>query len=820
MKATAKELGEEYSAAMRDYLAGQGEAALRRAYEAGRHALAQGLGVLEMATAHQEAVMGAMRHPQGTQEPSTQDKDRALARAMTCFAESLSPFEMVLRGVQESHGRLRQSLLDLERAEEEIRAQNRKLAAAHDAAEKERRRYRELFEFAPAGLLATGVDGTIREANEAAAAMLGAASKEALAGRSFWEFFAQSDRARLEADLRPVEAGTADHIEEGPLPILPAGKTPFLAAVTMQAEGIPPRSSVLWMIREVGNRAPAKAHKPRGALRMELLVEASAILLGSFDAENNLAKVARLALPFLGEWCFVNVADQEGLRQIEVARAGDDSSGLAAALKPFRLFPAGLDGHRFGTLPVIEEVTPAWCSEASENHEHAALLAQLCGGSSMTVPLRQGDRLLGALIFMSRRGANYRPEDIALADDLGQHCAMALESARRQAQAIDERDKAERASRAKDEFLAILSHELRNPLTPLIGWTRMLRQQALVSQDPLLAEGVRSMERNARTLERLVGDCLDLTRISEGGIRMERKPVDLNQIIAASVEGVKEMAAAKGLRVDVQLAPESVLLMGDAMRLEQVIVNLLVNAVKYTDRGGSVFVRCARIAGDVEVEVRDTGAGIHPAFLEHVFEPFRRGSDSWLTNRSGLGLGLAIARRIVEMHGGRIWGESAGLDHGSTFRVRLPMAAAVADNSRELGVTRESEVNEGLRILLVEDSEDILFLLRVELEMAGHSVSTAVDGRIGLAAARTYQPDLIISDIKMPGMDGFEFIRQIRASEGLAQTPAIALTGFGGASDFERAIEAGFDACVSKPAEPREISALIRKLTEKRRIAN
>jgi two-component system, chemotaxis family, CheB/CheR fusion protein len=218
--------------------------------------------------------------------------------------------------------------------------------------------------------------------------------------------------------------------------------------------------------------------------------------------------------------------------------------------------------------------------------------------------------------------------------------------------------------------------------------------------------------------------------------------------------------------------------------------------------------------------VADTGAGIHPAFLRQIFEPFRRGSDS-LSNQSGLGLGLAIARRIVEMHGGRIWAESAGLDAGSTFRVRLPMAAAaITERARELSIAGESESDGGLRILVIEDSDDILFLLKIELEMSGHTVSTASDGIAGLVLAKNRRPDLIISDIKMPGMDGLELIREIRASQELAVTPAIALTGFGGKSEFDRAIAAGFDACVSKPAEPREISALIRKLTEKKRGAH
>ncbi len=396
-----------------------------------------------------------------------------------------------------------------------------------------------------------------------------------------------------------------------------------------------------------------------------------------------------------------------------------------------------------------------------------------------------------------------------------------LRSARLYREVTAERDKAEKASRAKDEFLAILSHELRNPLMPVIGWTRMLKNHNLILQDPVVTEGVKSMERNAQTLARLVDDCLDLARISEGKIQMDRKPVDLNQIILASIESVQEMAAGKGLKLTSELIPGSVLLLGDETRLEQVVMNLLVNAVKYTEHRGLISVRCLPCDGEVEVEVKDTGIGIHPAFLEQIFQPFRRGTTSWLTHQSGLGLGLAIARQIVEMHGGRIWAESEGLDFGSTFRVRLPMAAVAATESvLDLAGVRSPVQSRGVRVLLIEDSQDILFLLKIESELMGHTVVTAPDGIAGLKLAKTERPDLIISDIKMPGIDGYELIREIRAAPGLCGTPAIALTGFGAKHDFDRAIAAGFDACVSKPAEPHEISALITRLTEKRNLTH
>jgi two-component system CheB/CheR fusion protein len=217
------------------------------------------------------------------------------------------------------------------------------------------------------------------------------------------------------------------------------------------------------------------------------------------------------------------------------------------------------------------------------------------------------------------------------------------------------------------------------------------------------------------------------------------------------------------------------------------------------------------------VEVTDTGIGIDRAFLEQIFEPFRQGTSSWLTSRSGLGLGLAIARRIVELHGGRVWAESQGLGCGSTFCIRLPLAAA-AEEQRHIDApaVRSAGKENGIRILLIEDSEDILFLMKADLETMGHTVITACNGQLGMEAARAHQPDLIVSDVKMPLVDGYQLMRTLRGIAELRAIPAIALTGFGSKADIERALAAGFDACLSKPAKPEEVCLLIRQLTEKK----
>jgi CheY-like chemotaxis protein len=287
--------------------------------------------------------------------------------------------------------------------------------------------------------------------------------------------------------------------------------------------------------------------------------------------------------------------------------------------------------------------------------------------------------------------------------------------------------------------------------------------------------------------------------------------------VLAAIQAVRQTAESKGLLLKVEMLPVSALALGDEIRLEQVILNLLVNAVKYTEPGGEIRITGRLQEGEAEIEVTDTGAGIHPAFLEQIFQPFRRGATSRLSNQSGLGLGLSIARHIVEMHGGRIWAESRGVDAGSTFRVRLPLAAlAPAETPKEHRLPQRAGETGHSRVLIIEDSADILFLLKIELEMLGHIVYTASDGERGWELAMTHRPDLIISDIKMPGLNGYDLIKKFKEAHELAAVPVIALTGLGGKADIERAIEAGFDACITKPAEPYEISALIKKLSESR----
>jgi CheY-like chemotaxis protein len=288
----------------------------------------------------------------------------------------------------------------------------------------------------------------------------------------------------------------------------------------------------------------------------------------------------------------------------------------------------------------------------------------------------------------------------------------------------------------------------------------------------------------------------------------------LNQIVLAAMEAVREMAGDKKLSLIVDLACTPLRVSGDSTRLQQVIMNLLVNAIKYTPSAGAISIDSRISENAVVIQVKDNGEGIDSSFLQHVFEPFRQGTRTWLTSDSGLGLGLAISRKIVEMHQGRIWAESQGLGLGTTFRVQLPIAATT-DSQVECVPADPQPVQQtdAVKILVIEDAEDILFILKVELESRGFSVLTATNGLHGLELARHSCPDLIISDIKMPGLDGYELIKNIRATPELAAVPAIALTGFGMQTDIDKLRAAGFNGCISKPADVEDMVPLIHELT-------
>jgi PAS domain S-box-containing protein len=389
------------------------------------------------------------------------------------------------------------------------------------------------------------------------------------------------------------------------------------------------------------------------------------------------------------------------------------------------------------------------------------------------------------------------------------------------------RVESERAGRMKDEFLATLSHEIRTPLNAILGWATMLRSGRL--RAVATEQGLEIIERNARAQAQMIEDLLDMSRIISGKLRLDVQRIDLSGVIRAAAETVAPAASAKGIRVQLVLDPLAGPMSGDPNRMQQVFWNLLSNAIKFTPKGGRVQVLLERVNSHLEASVVDTGEGIDPAFLPHVFDRFRQADASATRPHGGLGLGLAIAKQVVEQHGGTIRAKSPGKDRGASFILALPLTVIHPEvaplpmrrhpEGERLPLTIDHTVQvQGIRVLVVDDQPDARALLRRLFEECGAVVSSASSAGEALALLQAERPDVLISDVGMPGEDGYSLIQRVRAlppEEG-GRTPAIALTAYAGAEDRVRAVVAGFQHHLAKPIEPVELLVMVASLMKAR----
>lgn len=373
------------------------------------------------------------------------------------------------------------------------------------------------------------------------------------------------------------------------------------------------------------------------------------------------------------------------------------------------------------------------------------------------------------------------------------------------------RDAMRKESRRKDEFLGMISHELRTPLNAVFGWTRLMQENVLNEEERV--EAVNSIMRNAEAQARLIEDVLDITRIVNQKLSLDRAVLDLVKIVRQAIEAVKPSADVKGIELETELASEDLLVDADAMRLQQVVLNLLTNAVKFTSTGGKIRVRAARERAFAIVEVTDTGKGISPDLLPHIFERFRQGDSSSTRQHGGLGLGLTIAHQLVVMHGGKIEVESAGEGKGSRFSVLLPIVAVdprpMEQPSRTVAVEGAFPATSlrGVHVMVIDDEASVRELVALTLAKCGASVTVATSVQDALGLMPNLHPDVIVSDIAMPEVDGYELIQKLRAMENerVATIPVIALTAYASLQDRKRSLELGFDQHLTKPVDPSEL---------------
>jgi PAS domain S-box-containing protein len=377
------------------------------------------------------------------------------------------------------------------------------------------------------------------------------------------------------------------------------------------------------------------------------------------------------------------------------------------------------------------------------------------------------------------------------------------------------RGQAERLSASKDEFLALLSHELRTPLNAILGWTEILRRGSSTHTD--FEKGLVVIERNVRAQTQLVDDLLDMSRIISGQMRFDVQPVMPYAFVHGAIESARPAASARGVQLDATLDPAAGPVSADASRLQQVVWNLISNAIKFTPRGGHVEVTLERVNSNIQICVADSGIGIQPDFLPHIFERFRQADASTTRKHGGLGLGLSIVRHIVELHGGTVAANSDGQDKGAAFRVKLPLVASRWNpnrfgerppSSQRLSMPSVTADLSNLNILVVDDDPDSRDLVHRLLSECGAAATAVASAAEALTAVRNHRPDILISDIGMPETDGYQLLRSLRTNNEF-RFPAIALTAFARSEDRTHALLAGYVAHVSKPVEAAELIATV-----------
>ena len=569
--------------------------------------------------------------------------------------------------------------------------------------------------------------------------------------------------------------------------------------------------------------------------RNEFLSKAGEVLVSSIDYETTLATVARLAVPTIADWCAVDLveAGSPALKQVAVAHADPSKVQLARELgERYPVAPDAPTGMpnvvRTGQAELYEEIPRELIERSAKDPEHLRLLSELHLESGMVVPLRSHGRTFGAMTLVyAESGRRYTKDDFAFVEDFARRAAMAIENAVALKEAKDRRAReqslrreAEIANRAKDDFLATVSHELRTPLNSILGWTVILRgrKPSLEFDRPL---GV--IERNARAQARLLEDVLDVSSIISGKLCLNMGPTHLAGIVGAAIETISPAAENKEITIQSDIEDESLTITADANRLQQIVWNLLSNAVKFTPKHGRVSVRVCRVGSNAFIRVSDTGEGILPEVIPVIFEPFLQGDSSSTRRHGGLGLGLAIVKQLVAAHGGSVHAQSEGLDKGATFIVELPARNAIPAIGRPAGsfgiatplpVVVGGPRLDGLRLLVVDDEQDALALLMEALGSQGAEVHVAISGSEALDKLQALKPDVIVSDVGMPGMDGYALIRTIRSlpPEAGGRTPAVALTAYARPADAQRAFVAGYQMHVTKPVEPMQLATVVANL--------
>ncbi|MBD3885685.1 PAS domain S-box protein [Phormidium tenue FACHB-886] len=684
------------------------------------------------------------------------------------------------------------------------------------------------------------LDGHITSWNPGAERLLGYTEAE-IVGQLSHIIFTPEDREARRAEQELQTALTQGRAKDERWHLRKDGSRFFASGLMMQLRD------------EAGNlqglvkilRDMTEAHQ--ATEREQFLSEASAVLAGTLDYKTTLFNIARMAVPFLADFCFFDILNTPHRIERVAWHHGDPTKRNWFERLQRYTPPQVRENHPVasvlmtGNANLVSHVTEEWMQASSLDADYLQFIQASQVRSLITVPLIAHGRTLGALTVCLTTDSNrhYTQTDLMLAEELGRRAALALDNAQLYQQAQE-------ANRMKDEFMAVLSHELRSPLNPILGWIQLARKGNLTEAQT--AKAWTTIERNAKLQAQLVEDLLDVSCILRGKLSLNSGRVSLEATIQAAIETVQLAAQAKSIEIETKVDPEIPSVLGDATRLQQVVWNLLSNAVKFTPEGGRVEIDLSWVTGHTalhkqamslvntegqgtngkalttkyaQIRISDTGTGIHPNFLPYVFDYFRQADGATTRRFGGLGLGLAIVRQLVEAHGGHVEAESPGEGQGATFTVRLPLISDSALKEQDSSPLEDASNLEGIQVLAVDNEPDSLEFITFVLEQVGANVVTATSANEALQLLTQLQPDLLLSDIGMPDQDGYMLMQQVRRFEAAqrkslppkqgGQIPAIALTAYAGDINYQQAIAAGFQRHLAKPVEP---ETLIRTIAD------
>ncbi|HEV8367366.1 MAG TPA: CHASE domain-containing protein [Pyrinomonadaceae bacterium] len=731
-------------------------------------------------------------------------------------------FFAVTRAEVHARARAERAAYELAKSEATTRQTLTERELAEDALRESEERYRELIENANDIVYMLDFDGRITSINKAAEIILGYTQDELL-GMNITAVLASESLVVGEQMLTSGHQRTNYEVEvftkNGRLLTLETSNK--LITKSSQPVGIQ------GIARDISTRRRAeealREADQRALSEYERLVERISVLAQALGAARELNVIFRALREFTNasvpcNGFFVSLYDPVQDVRTACYGWGDDKELDVSELPPMPVTSSGPNSRAVRTGQVI--VTNDYMA-ATRGHPTVIVGPDngLRPQSSMAVPMAVMGRIIGTIEVQSYNANVYHREHETAMSMAANLTAVAIENVRLLRRESNAREAAEESNRLKDEFLATVSHELRTPLTAILGWSRLLDSESL--EDTVAKQAIETIWRNAKAQSQIIDDILDVSRIITGNLYLDLHPVELGPVVENAVNVVRPTADAKGIRIESQLDNAPAVVSGDENRLQQVIWNLLSNAVKFTNSGGRVLLQLSQLGSEVEIKVTDTGQGISREFLPFVFDRFRQADSSTTRQHGGLGLGLAIARHLMEIHGGSIQAESEGKGKGSSFTIRLPLLDSKIKTTAEMKGNATALSNQqslsGLHVLVVDDDADTLELLTTALTSRKADVTAVGTAGEAIEVIKGRRPDVLVSDIAMPEEDGYGLIAKVRSLDGAGQTmiPAVAITAYAKEEDRQRALASGFQIYLAKPVELSELISVVARAAKR-----